>query len=89
MEFEKLQKTTYRGPEGHVTIIVQVIRTFLLDLKGQKKNFSKNSLAHRWEGKLAFFVLKRSMEEFKQHKIKLQKVFWQSLCKLHDHFCNT
>ena len=33
MEFAKLQTTTYKGPQGHVTIIVQVIRTFLLDLK--------------------------------------------------------
>ena len=40
----KMKETHYKLPQGVLTMVVQMIRTLLWDLKGwQKKNFSKNS----------------------------------------------
>ena len=36
-----------------------------------------------------FFLVLLSMADVKQHFVKLQKVLWQSLSKLYDHYHNT
>ena len=41
IEYGELQRTFYRGPKGFLTAIVQVIRSFRLDLRGRRKKFSK------------------------------------------------
>ena len=42
--YEKAQGTIYRGPQGKMTGIAQIVKSFLRDLCGRRKNFSKNAI---------------------------------------------
>ena len=45
--YEIAQGTFYRGPQSFITNIVQVIRSFLQDLRSRKPNFSKKTIVSK------------------------------------------
>ena len=42
--YDKPKETTYKSPQGFMTVFVQVIRTFSENLKDPKKNCSKKAI---------------------------------------------
>ena len=77
-------------PKGNLTIIVQMIRSSLCDLSGRRKQtFQKKTIFPVTNNFGPFFLVLPSMADLRHHFLRLHEVFWQSVCKVKDHFCNT
>ena len=75
IEQDGRQGTFFKGPQGKFTVIGQVIRSFLEDLRGRWKQFLKKSLfSDEKQICQIFFALPR-MADLKQQVIRLHKVF--------------
>ena len=91
IEHEKLQRTTYKGPQGNLTINVEVIRPFLHDPRGCWK--------HKFLKKKAIFLVKKRFSpissriivhnKLPEKPIRVHKVTWHLMLKLKDHFFRT
>ena len=55
IEYDKCQETIYTGPQGVLITIVQMIKTFLWDLRGRWKQTIQEKLFQKWQKFLAFF----------------------------------
>ena len=55
IEHDKGQATTFKGPEGTLTSVLQAIWLVLLDLRSPEPNFSKKMLTSLWQKNLVSF----------------------------------
>ena len=66
IEFGKTQVTIYESPKGFVTVIEQVIRSFLYDLRGRRKQFLKKG--YFADEKHFWLIFSRFLEHQKPQK---------------------
>ena len=87
IEHDKCQGTIYKGPKEVWTMIVQMRRTFLWDLRGwykqtfQKRAFFKVTIVFD-----LFFVLLSSVKNIKEQLLRVHKFFWHLLWYLLELF---
>ena len=87
----KPQKTFHEVPEGIFTGTLEVIRSFLWDLRQcwKQKNLKKRQ-HFQWTKLFGLpFLALSSLKNVEGRFINVHKVFWQLLWKLQDLFCNT
>ena len=82
IEHDKRQETTYKGPQGNMTINVEVKRSFLQDLRGWKQNFLKKRQPFQWKDFGLFFLAFSSLINLNGQFIRGQDGFWQILLEL-------
>ena len=91
IEHDKRQRTTCKGPKGNLTINVEVRRPFLQDPRGcWIHKFLKKKATFQWRIDFRLFLpLSQNMMNVGEHLIGVQKVTWQLMLKLKDHFFRT
>ena len=69
------QATTYQGPKCILTNIVQLITSFLWDLRGRwKQTFQKKSCLQ--DDKRPFFLVSSSVTNIRDQFMRFRKLFW-------------
>ena len=77
------QKTTYKGPQGNMTINVEVIRPFLQDPRGcWKHRILKKRQSFQWKDFGPFFLALSSLINLKGRFIRGEDGLWQILLEL-------
>ena len=78
IEHDECQKTVYRRSQCILTIIVQMIRSFLWDQRGRKKQtFQKIAVFTVTKGFGSFFLVFSSVTNIMEQLIKVEKLFLQ------------
>ena len=88
---DKLERKSYKSAQGNLTFTVEVVRSFLKDLRGWwKDKFLKKTGSLSIEEKVwPKFLALSSVTNPKGQFIRIQKVFWQLVWSLQDHCYNT
>ena len=91
IEHDEHPETTYKGPQGNLTINVEVKRSLLQDPSGcWKHKFLKKRQPFQWRKDFNLFLLVlQNMTNVGEHLIGVHKVTWQLMLKLKDHFFRT
>ena len=74
IEYHRPQGTLYRGPQGFLTIIVQVKRWFLQDPEVENQIFQKKSFVPQKKSFRSFFSHFSHLADFEQQLFRLHKV---------------
>ena len=87
IEYEKLQKTFYKGPKGFLAIPVEAMGSILQDLRGWWKILRKKGELSIEKKIVAFFSPIIEHENVgEQHFSRIHKVFRQLMCKRYHRF---
>ena len=87
IDYDNCQGTIYRGPQGILTIIVQIIWTIIWDQSGRyKQTFQKTAVFTMKEVFGPFILVLSSVTNLKGLFLGVHKLFWQLLWKLLEHF---
>ena len=87
IDYDNCQGTIYRGPQGILTTIVQIIWTIIWDQSGRyKQTFQKTAFFTMKEFFGPFFLVLSSVTNLKGLFSGVDKLFWQLLWNLLEHF---
>ena len=87
IEHDKCQEKKYKGPQCTFTIIVQLIRTFVWDLRSRyKQTFQKLAVFTMTKVFGSVFLVLSSVTNLREQTLRVQKVFWQLLWNLKNLF---
>ena len=90
IEHAKFQGTVHKGPQGILTIIVQILWTFICDLRGRwNQTFQKTAVFTMKEVFGTFSLVLSSVTNLKEQFIRVHKLFLQLLWNLIKQFFRT
>ena len=84
INWDKPPGTVYKCPKGYLTITLEVIISFLQDLRGcWKNNFSKKRQLFQWGKNYgSHFLVLSNVTNLKRRFVRIHKVFSPLLCLL-------